>query len=115
MDTKIAIADAVFVHMVQEEVSRARKKFPTNKHLVVALVEEVGEVAKALQDETREQLIAELVQVAAMALRLAVEGDPDYERSLANHSAAAAESVGYNNRKKQLRARSKKVEEKTNG
>lgn len=74
--------DMNFMQAVLQEVQRARKKFPTNELLFAALVEEVGEAAKSLQDETREQLVAELVQVAAMALRLAVEGDPSYSRSL---------------------------------
>jgi NTP pyrophosphatase (non-canonical NTP hydrolase) len=33
------------------------------------LVEEVGEVAKAMQDETDKELLAELSQVAAVLLR----------------------------------------------
>lgn len=74
--------DVDFVALVLNEVEFARRKFPSNKVLFAALVEEVGEVAKALQDETRERLISELVQVAAMALRLAVEGDPAYQNSL---------------------------------
>lgn len=74
--------DVAFLAAVADEVQYARKKFPTNDLLFAALVEEVGEVAKAMQDETRELLILELIQVAAMALRLAVEGDPAYSKSL---------------------------------
>ena len=43
---------------------------------MTALVEEVGEVARALLDESRACVFAEAVQVAAMACRVAVEGDP---------------------------------------
>ena len=75
-------SDSKFVEMMLIEVEFARKKFPSNALLFAALVEEVGEAAKALQDETRERLVAELIQVAAMALRLAVEGDPAYSISL---------------------------------
>lgn len=75
-------SDVDFVALVLSEVEFARRKFPSNKVLFAALVEEVGEVAKALQDETRERVMSELVQVAAMALRLAVEGDPAYSNSL---------------------------------
>jgi NTP pyrophosphatase (non-canonical NTP hydrolase) len=74
--------DTDFLLDLSSEVARARNKFPTNDLLFAALVEEVGEVAKALQDETRERVYEELVQVAAMALRLAVEGDPVYPKSL---------------------------------
>ena len=41
---------------------------PLNIRLAV-LTEEVGEVAKAMQDETDQELLAELSQVAAVALR----------------------------------------------
>lgn len=40
-----------------------------------ALTEEVGEVAKALLDESPDRVYEEAVQVAVMAMRLATEGD----------------------------------------
>lgn len=80
--TGIPQHDVDFIELLLDEVAFARSKYPSNDVLFAALVEEVGEVAKALQDETRERLVAELVQVAAMALRLATEGDPAYARSL---------------------------------
>ena len=80
--TGIPEQDIEFVELLLDEVTFARSKYPSNTVLFAALVEEVGEVAKALQDETRDRLVAELVQVAALALRLAVEGDPAYEKSL---------------------------------
>ena len=80
--TGIPESDIEFVELLLDEVAFARGKYPSNTVLFAALVEEVGEVAKALQDETRDRLVAELVQVAAMALRLAVEGDPAYEKSI---------------------------------
>lgn len=59
------------------EVHRARKKFPSNEHLTCALMEEVGEVAKALLEGT-DNLREECVQAACVAARIALEGDADF-------------------------------------
>ena len=82
---------ARFLNDIVDEVDRAREKFPGNKHMMGAFHEEVGEVAKAmLEREYNAQDHAELdmrldvdvykecVQAAAMALRVATEGDPEY-------------------------------------
>ena len=61
---------------VVAEMERARATFPDADGLVAALGEEVGELCKALLEEPRERVEAEAVQVAAVALRLAEEGDP---------------------------------------
>lgn len=66
-----------FLREVEEEVARARAKFPGNAHQYAALAEEVGEVARALL-EGSDNLREECVQVAAMAMRLAEEGDGDF-------------------------------------
>lgn len=71
---------------VDEEVHRAREKFPQPNRTFAAMIEEVGEVAKALLDFEngtilREELDRELIQVAAMALRLTIEGDPTFPRT----------------------------------
>lgn len=72
-----------FAAAVAAEVARARAKFPGADHMYGALAEEVGEVAKSLLEEhDRDDLRAECVQVAAMAQRLAEEGDNDYPASL---------------------------------
>ena len=60
---------------VQNEIFRARKKFPTNDLLMVALTEEVGELAKALVDEPKDRVYEEAIQVACVAIRIATEGD----------------------------------------
>src|SRR5690606_42101966 len=39
------------------------------------LVEEVGELAKALIDESRERVRQEAIQVAVMAMRVVLDGD----------------------------------------
>jgi hypothetical protein len=68
-----------FHEAVAAEVACARAKFPGNRHQYVALAEEVGEVAKALiEGESPEAIYAECVQVAAMAQRVAEDGDDDF-------------------------------------
>lgn len=64
-----------FLLDVDAEVKRAQKKFPSSDGTLCALTEEVGEVAKAVLDEPWERVYREAVQVAAMAARLALEGD----------------------------------------
>jgi NTP pyrophosphatase (non-canonical NTP hydrolase) len=68
-------ADADFLRLVQEELARARCKFVEPQNLLAALCEETGEVAKACMDEPIKDVIKECVQVAAVACRLAGEGD----------------------------------------
>lgn len=63
-------------YAIQAELARARRKFPSSEGSLAALTEEVGELAKAVLDESRDRIIAEAVQVAAMAIRVAIEGDP---------------------------------------
>ncbi len=65
-----------FLQEVREEVARARTKFPQPDGLLAALSEEAGEVAKAMLDEHWQNVRKECVQLAAMAFRLAEEGDP---------------------------------------
>ena len=65
---------------VDAEVVRARTKFPGNKHMLAALTEEVGELAKALlQDLPRDRVVAEAVQVACCAIRIIEEGDAAFD------------------------------------
>ena len=68
-----------FLESVFTEVMRARKLFPSSEGLMVALSEEAGEVAKAMMQEPWEHVYIEAVQCAAMACRLAIEGDPTLE------------------------------------
>lgn len=65
-----------FLSDVYVEVRRAADLFPKPDGLLAALTEEVGEVARAMLDETEQRRYDECVQVAAMAMRLALEGDP---------------------------------------
>ena len=71
--------DEKFLKLVAAEVKRARKKFPGENATNAALVEEVGEVSTALMFEPWDAVIAEAVQVAAMAVRLATEGDSTFK------------------------------------
>lgn len=65
-----------FLEQVSKEVMRAQYKFPDSYGVMCALTEEVGELAKAQMDEPWDRVIKEAVQVAAMAARVATEGDP---------------------------------------
>lgn len=78
--------DEIFQTAVREELKEARRKFPNPDWLFAALVEEVGELAKALLDHRLgevlfEDVVEEAIQVAAMAQRIAVEGDPSFHQS----------------------------------
>jgi len=72
----------IFLGKVRNEVKRARDRFPTNTHQLAALTEEVGELNQAMIEcgglSEAEDVYQEAVQVAAMALRVAVEGDRSF-------------------------------------
>lgn len=76
-----------FIADVVGEVNRAIVKFPEPDASMCALTEEVGELAKALMDEPRDRVWKEAVQVAAMAARVAVEGDPTLDPTRAKRNA----------------------------
>ena len=70
--------------MITDELVAAREAFPENTHKLAALVEEVGELAQAMIQHDRKlgtsvhEVLREAVQVAAMAVRVAVEGDDNF-------------------------------------
>lgn len=65
---------------VAEEVARARAKFPNRRHLLAALVEEVGELAQAmLQCKHPAEIQKEAIQVACVAIRIVEEGDEAFD------------------------------------
>jgi hypothetical protein len=77
--------DDLFLGHVDDEVGRARDKFPSPNLCFAALVEEVGELSEAMLKNAAgsegwgpAQVYHEAVQVAAMALRCAVDGDPSF-------------------------------------
>lgn len=65
----------LFLESVRQEILRAQRLFPSNSLATIALTEEVGELAKAVLDESADDVRTEAVQVAAMAFRVGVEGD----------------------------------------
>ena len=68
--------DAEVLRRVILELQSARSKFPRNQHMLAALVEEVGELSKALLESSpNEEVLSEAIQVATMAIRIATEGD----------------------------------------
>lgn len=67
------------VNLTHEEAYEARRKFPTSEKRFSALMEEVGEIAKAFNEDDCEGWRRECIQAAAMCLRLAAEGDPAYK------------------------------------
>ena len=72
--------EEAFLSAVLDEFAGATFKFPGNKNQTVALMEEVGELSSALLDHgygkgTEQCVYNEAVQVAAMAMRIALQGD----------------------------------------
>lgn len=75
------VGDRDFMRLLEAELARAREKFPSSRCSLAALTEEVGELAQAVLKHAvgkwpRERVLEEAVQVAAMAMRVAIEGDP---------------------------------------
>lgn len=64
---------------IMAELSRARAKFPGENVTFAALVEEVGELATATFSESRDRVRKEAVQVAVMAMRMALDGDCTFD------------------------------------
>jgi hypothetical protein len=67
-----------------EEWANAQEKFPDNKHQLTALNEEVGELNQAMLEHQygnvpAEAVYEEAMQVAAMAMRVALEGDHSFD------------------------------------
>ncbi len=67
---------------INDELARAKAKFPKNKNLTVALMEEVGELAQAeLQSQSHDSIKGEAIQVIALCLRIIEEGDASIPRT----------------------------------
>src|ERR1035437_9009396 len=62
-----------------KEIEHACVKFPNPDNLVPALLEEVGEFGEENVETKRTGGNHELIQIACLALRLYVEGDPAYD------------------------------------
>jgi NTP pyrophosphatase (non-canonical NTP hydrolase) len=69
-----------------QEIKFARAKFPSTEDILASITEELGELAQALQEQkhephkgkSSEDIYKEAIQVAATAIRLAVEGTSNY-------------------------------------
>lgn len=63
------------------EMRRARGKFPSATHLVAALMEECGELARELlQNGNTPHARSEAIQVACVAMRIATEGAIEFDK-----------------------------------
>lgn len=89
----LLVRTAAIANDIVDEVKAARAKFPDPRLSLAALTEEVGELAQAALELERldpnaplrvafaraHDVYREAVQVAAMAIRVATEGDPSFE------------------------------------
>jgi len=73
-------AEEILLGEIRDELTRAREKFPGDRVTFTALVEEVGELAKAFLDEPQDRIREEAVQVAVMAIRCVLDGDSSYNK-----------------------------------
>jgi len=79
-DPQNLVADETSLAAIDAELVRARLKHPGRKHLLAALVEEVGELAQAiLQQKPKSAIDKEAAQVAAVAVRIMEEGDAAFD------------------------------------
>jgi NTP pyrophosphatase (non-canonical NTP hydrolase) len=83
-DDRLTSIDGLVFKMIRDELVAAREAFPGKTHMLCATVEEVGELAQALMQHDRSEgtsvteVLREAVQVATMAIRVAVEGDDNF-------------------------------------
>ena len=81
---RLTSPDGLVMVMIRDELVNARREFPETTHKLAALMEEVGELAQAMMHHDRklgisiQEVLREAVQVAAMAIRVAVEGDDNF-------------------------------------
>lgn len=71
--------EQVLASEILAELTRARTKFPGKNVTFAALVEEVGELATATFEESRDRVRKEAVQVAVMAMRMVLDGDHTFD------------------------------------
>ncbi len=73
---------ADFLVEVSREIARARAKFPEGRHNLAVLMVQVGDLADHMVEQVGSnhsaRIYVEAVQVAAMAARVALEGDPSF-------------------------------------
>jgi NTP pyrophosphatase (non-canonical NTP hydrolase) len=71
-----------FIKKLKETLIKSTEKYPLNRIMLTGLISEVGEVGQALKNlvlekegATWQQVYDECIDVAVVALRLALEGD----------------------------------------
>jgi hypothetical protein len=74
---------AVILGCVEREIKGASQKFPNTDGMALTIAEEAGEVAAALNQQKFEKgenqaVFDECIHLAATAIRLAIEGVPEY-------------------------------------
>lgn len=74
---------------VYTEITRGVESYPDASGLMVALMEEVGELARAMMTQSRDSVRSEAAQVAALAVRVAIDGDPTLAEIRAKNNADA--------------------------
>ena len=87
--------DQIFVDIQRRELMLSRTKFPGNEHLVVELLKEIGEVARAILEHGpgSNELLDKCAQTAALAQRIAIEGDKDFVPITADEEADSISEV----------------------
>lgn len=75
VQTETDIGVDTLLEEIKAELARARAKFPGDDVTMLALMEEVGELAKATFEEPRANVRSEAIQVAVMAMRVVLDGD----------------------------------------
>lgn len=73
-------AEQKLIDEILAELQNARTKFPGSRVTGLAMVEEVGEVAKAIISESRDAVRKECVQTAVMAMRIVLDGDSSVDQ-----------------------------------
>lgn len=82
---------------IQTEVIKARIKFPGNRFILTALIEEVGELCGAALAGESEKIYQKAVQVACMTIRMIEEGDASFRERPAGATfklVALQEAIG---------------------
>jgi NTP pyrophosphatase (non-canonical NTP hydrolase) len=96
-------------YCISAELQFARAKFPGSNLNFPALVEEVGELANALLDHaygkaTSENVFAEAIQVACMAIRVAEEGSAEFPYQVSHEDYQAFDVNKWSKHKEQTDA-----------
>lgn len=92
-------ATAFALNDLADELGRARRKFPACDHTYAALLEELGELAKALIEHKcghgpARNVRAEALQVACVAIRIGTEGDLSYALAPGDNLNRTTELLG---------------------